>query len=270
MELDLLLSEDPANYAPYELVTDNYGYDLIYIIRLMSSVTLWKRVAERLWWRANRLKAIPAFEIFRLLRESFLQKMNNEQVVSVKIHYIAYAVMYILCDGGLLEGVIEDICLVDEQSMKEFIRTSGAERQVETLYLNDGANEMNRPCIDGKQNRGAQLARWIHYCHDLWTTGGVGTDVGAKCGYRWFSEDWPRPRNIFPGNPVHWEDGPSPTDQLTSLVLPRIVDPVYDDFLTQFQPMRNDRGSKEKRQDLRKAAGTRYNHTKLFRGVSFR
>ncbi|KAE9966695.1 hypothetical protein EG328_008770 [Venturia inaequalis] len=208
VDLDLLKNEEPVNYATYELVTDTYQYDIIYIIRLMSSVSLWRCIAERLWERANRSDAILAFDTFRLLRESFLQKTSNEGVVELKVDHVSVAALKILRDGGLLDGVIEEMCLVDEQSRTDSIRKTAAAIQVETWYLQDNANEMfddklmdpDPLCIDGEHNYGPQLSRWIHYCKGLRATGCVGTAVEARSDYRWFYEDWPRPRSIFPGN----------------------------------------------------------------------
>lgn len=283
VDLDPLENEDPTNYATYELVTDTYDYDALYIIRLMSSVSLWRRVAERLWERANKSDAISVFDTFRLLRKSFLQKTDNEGAVELKIDHISVAALKTLRDGGLLDGVLEEICLVDEQSRKDSIRTTEAVTQVETWHLENSANEMldNRlmeqepSCIDGELNREPQLARWIHYCKDLRAAGSVGIEVEARCDYRWFYEDWPRPRSIFPGNPMHWEDDPSLADQLSSLEVPpplSIADDntIGEEFWKQFPPMRNDRGSREMRQDLENAIETRYIHVNYFQIVSFR
>lgn len=132
-------------------------------------------------------------------------------MVELKIDHVSVAALKILRDGGLLDGVIEEMCLVDEQSRTDSVRTSAAAMQVETWYLQDNANEMfddklmdqDPLCIDGEHNYGPQLSRWIHYCKDLRAKGCVGTAVEARSDYRWFYEDWPRPRSIFPGNA--WE-----------------------------------------------------------------
>jgi hypothetical protein len=56
------------------------------------------------------------------------------------------------------------------------------------------------------ENLGPTLLEWVRNCLKCSMSAMLGRDREGDTEFRWLYEDWPRPRSILPGNPVHWGD----------------------------------------------------------------
>ena len=81
---DIFSSKNPADYAPYILTCRTLDMKSVYVLRLMSSVSLWNCIATPIlqWAANNRENGIHTFEMLRTLRECWIQATNSTEGVS--------------------------------------------------------------------------------------------------------------------------------------------------------------------------------------------
>lgn len=187
---EIFRDQAPETFSTYILVQKTCPLNQIYLWRLIASVEYWDRIAERLWWRAVHLDALPAFEMLRLSREAWLQKTSSMTAVNLKLDLTLQSVVEQLRDSQFLDAVLREIYIMDKE-------TAQAEQDVseKTSRKLESSSDESIDAPDPPNDK-ATLDNWLRSCGENYVSFYVGYDQLGNDAYRWGYEDWPRPSSI--------------------------------------------------------------------------